>query len=688
MRLFQRSSEDKAKLSPSSNEDIFSLPIIEGMRGGLEEALIPSLNEQYIKRLENPRDGQGLSAIYIAKDSNVFDSRPAFNGKDGLCKVDKQDVPYTTGQYVEAKARVGQSGSGMIHREHVNQYLKEHGMSRGRAEELKGCIFGMAIIKGAESQNPDDYELKILEQDNLIAKNLRQQYILRSIEELKEYEKYKKYIILAEIQKNEYEVYYILNQKLVRVATASDLIPTIKTDNIQDKPFVIQQCLMAMNLHKKFILKNKSASLNNDSVFYDFDFESYTMFADPKRYLFDKDTKKLIPEGREWGAYYDLQRSVPPVIMKHIYKWLTHSDPDEKQQLEWSSWNDRSYDDVINEFLSADPKKKCNIFACNIHTALRLYEKTLLARESALSLQPDDQFDKVEEWYKKNETFRGCFKKVSDEGSYDVKLNIYFDQYLSSLEKRIDQLLISYCRMNMKLKDKINISQFSPAHFPFDPDPRNIDKLLQSCITIGKRMDELLGGGAGFVKGVVEHFEDPVAINRYYSQASKHNLMELCDAKTKGSMMTEFGELMRNVRFNFDLDPKGIQIYLRNLLQLVGGKESKHTALENAVQNGWYDVANMILFHSDMDLVLCDSISQFFLEKIEKNEMKDVVYLDNFLFSFFKAAEKFSDFPPKKALELRDKIMMSVEGYSFLQRSISLLTQQGSKSSLKRKYSR
>lgn len=513
-----------------NNGLIFDLPLIAHIvRLQPNWLLDPAswVTDNYFKKtFLDARDGQGFSGIVYIEKKPMTDKylakvtlNPAFNGDDGLAKETKYGEPYMITQYVDTH----QGSPGMVHKTSVKKEilnnlfqnststlskrlqrtleeknplyldkspeektqlrnktiieyypkLLDSSLIQENAEKLKGFTFGFSITKGAESKNHNDYEiirLKDVDQIN----QLHELFNSNRNKILVEYDKNKKYLLLIEtLEPDTFVIFYIQNQKIVRRPHYND--PDIKPSKVNinkedDKEMIVEKCLKALNLYYPLIINNKSASQNNSSVSYDFDFESYTMYIDRKKYL---DEDALTPEGNEWGSLYDLKRSLPISLMfpltKSIFSTLETKITDEMlvHQKKWNSWdNPQRFENVLDDFLNASQQKKWEIFENNIHITARLYENTL-----------------------KIFLFHHCSQKVMDEHpSFKTHFVNYggYVCYLLELENRLDQLLMSYFHVVMECKENPGDLIHSTKYIPtwLKTDTRTLEKVFADCISI------------------------------------------------------------------------------------------------------------------------------------------------------------------------------------------------------------
>lgn len=451
---------------------IFSLPFLERLLGHDYKAWNWIFDEKSVDLFNKARDGQGFALFFkkIIKDNLPYiqiNLVYAYNKNDGLARYDKDSSPIN--DYVFSPVPVSMSGAGVIHKEGVKKLIEkdikeeidkdskddfesfgseisvEDLITKDRIEQYvkqgEGMIFAGGLIKGAESKKSDDYDVIILKPNSdhikILIKDIQESFQFKRDEsfELKKIEslefklskKNKKIIILIESNKNkdEYEVYYLQNKIFVPSPyNKNKEVVSISKKDMSDEEFkdeIVSLSLKSLNLDQRVYIKNKSASQNNDSISYDKEFESYIMYLDPEKYLLNKEGE-LVPEGIEEGSLFEVQRSIPMLIMNEIapkiFNSLGMSDQEIKESIKsqkknWSSWSDKpqlEYDKVIQTFYSFSPEEKIKIIIENIHVTLHLYFETL--KEYSYAIVIAEKIRKKADDQKKNYNNKELHKSI------------------------------------------------------------------------------------------------------------------------------------------------------------------------------------------------------------------------------------------------------------------------------------
>jgi hypothetical protein len=638
--------------------------------------------DQSEKFLQMAREGQGFGTIEIIykdlkKDQWIKEAFLilAFNNGDGLAREDKEGQAYNKLVFVSTAASVGQSGAGQIHVEASKVSLLLKALSKRKDKDklvqkfttvdelmevltiknnFRGCIMGGALVKGAESHEEKDYKIHILNSQhavdiNYIRKSFQPVFVEDEeddviVEKLKD-EFLKKYkminsknghlFLIKNDEHKSYEIYYIRNGKFIRAATKVDIsevpqdrinpfINKIKKKKKFPREKIIQQCLIALKLYNPFTMNNKSNSLNDASIFYDPDFESFVMYLNPERYLLNK-KKQIMPEGKEWGSLFDLHRSVPMVLSDAFRDQLlkNFNIQDEKiiskvkkqQQAKCSSWDDNyPYNEVIKNYCLASKDEKLRVYTNNIHITLRLYEKTLLM-------------------YKKNEPIWGKQWRP-----------VTVDRYLAELTKRLMQLLISH----HKLSEKIDFDSAFELSL-FGEDKRNLSQVIKSLedlfddeyllISICREKSDRIKEITWLCHRSLGELRAP------YLEAVKEHIQFLCDPQ-KEARFLRFNMLLRKSHFVCSGE-KEIHILLQKLLIEI--HVNSISALENAVNKKSYQVAVMVLFYGGINAEILKKVSETLIDHIQKEaiiqrdplpEDESALILDDFLRSFIRQVHR------------------------------------------------
>lgn len=722
--------EQKENKLPDEFRSIFELPLMEHMSTTASEWLSESVNwemdEMSRELFKRARDGQGFSVIvFVENDLATSKPRakivlfPAYNGKDGLPKEDKNGIPYNFLEYVDSSAGFGQVGVGIVHKMSIQKYLlkkelenNNSALSKGltatmqnegsndlnatllqcqeqlfteiedRTHYCEGFTFGLGLIKGAESKSTQDYTIQVLTTPQEGAA-LRRNFLSKITSAMPRYDKSKKYLIFAPSgnEDNTYEIYYILNQKIVRRPNYKEelTVPTISLDkdiinNIeQSQQQLVEHSLKALNLFQCIFITNKSASQNNASVAYDFDFESYTMYTDPKRYILNQNEKCLSPEGREAGSFYDLQRSVPLELMTPFCDVVvsclgeTKFDPQEikMQKKNCSSWTTPSYSEVIKNFHSASPEEKLVVFANNIHITFRLFFETLRTFSTALNLASDLNDKGITanpKFFKENEhkSFKGTF--VVEDGKVEVNKSIYF-LYMNSLLNRLDHLLFSYNKAKELTHNTTSLMESDsliPEWVKEIGDRRTLKTMIEDC----KKLSGTIQYGVDELKKMVQHITDFNLIKTDFIKKAETCAQLLCKCDNEYSVISHFNPnkvssmlyYLRHINISKDEIALSLQRLLRNV-----NEATEETALENAVRRGWYNTAEMLISYgadpTQKNKKTGDSVFAVTIKKIKSVSQQEINHLDNFLFNIINNNQWLS---PDEAKTLLQNIQESV----------------------------
>lgn len=642
--------------------------------------LIEKMSEITKKLYADAREGQGLATIELIykdlkKDSWVKETFliPAFNLGDGLVREDKAGKFYNKFTSAMSEAKVGQSGSGVIHNEalQISLLLKELSkrkdmnnanilfqhyyvrtlqslMSTLSKDEVMGCVIGGALVKGAESHDPKDYKIYLLNKKNnaedisQIRRNFPQSLVFDdSFLEKYEIQDSNKYGHLFLIQNDEhksYEVYYIRNGSFIRSATKAEIseIPQEKINFLlkdleEEKDLssarvqILEECLKALTLTNPFTMNNKSSSQNDASIFYDPDFESFIMYLNPERYLLDEE-KQIMPEGEEWGSFFDLHRSEPMILSNALRDQLLKSFniQDEKiidevkkqQQAKSSSWDDKHpYDKVIKSYLDANKEEKLQVYENNIHLLLRLYEKTL-------------------KMYVKDEPIWGREWDYKD-----------VEHYLDHLKIRLIQLLISHHKLSPMLKFDVEFK--SPL---FEGDTRSLSQVLTSLKEDFSPAD-FRGKGVRFNFARIKEinllcYKSLEKIRSPLLQEMEEEIKSLCSNSLKEPPLVNFNRLLKMADFVCS-NEKESKAQLQKLLTTID--VDSISALENVVKKESYQTAVMILFYGGINEEILKKVSDILMKRIQKEAIvqqdpfpddEKPLILDDFLRSFIRQTHR------------------------------------------------
>lgn len=698
--------EENALLTIDTNapDCIFKLPLLAALMEAEDGKIqvVEVMLEETKKLFDRAREGQGFATTEIVfkdlkKDQWVKETSliPAFE-IGGSLKQDKEGKRYQIGlEAVTSAARVGQSGSGVIHTEArlvsliikelakrkdkeqiIQQHLKQCKVIRTRqlikslsvSNDISGCVIGGAIVKGAESHDENNYKIHILTQkDSVFISNIRQSFPRSptkyededsDIAEIKlDSSLLNKYTMQApkeghlflvpNDEKKAYEIYYIRDGKFIYSATKENIseipqnqISTLikKTGDEKtveyvsfDKKLIIQKCFNALTLSNPFTINNKSASQNGSSIFYDPDFESFIMYLNPERYLLD-DKKQIMPEGRQWGSYFDLHRSAPMILSDalrdQLIKNFNIQDEDiiiaikKQQQDKCSSWDIEKYPyhEVIQNYYTANIEEKLQIYSNNIHIALRLYEKTLLM-------------------YKNNEPIWG---RKWDKA--EVK------DYLNVLQSHLSQLLISHHKLSKELD--FDTEWKSKPSTLFENDKRNLSQVLESLKTLAKVEDSLTGPEDKQIKKKSLYDICHASLDQLrspYRQNMETHIQFLCSSEPISHLL-ECEKLLKNASLVCS-DDKETKALLKTMLTEIS--VNSLSALENVIKEESYQAAVVILFYGGINAEILKKVSIILINRIQKESIvqKDPVpgdikreekrlVLDDFLRSFVRQVHR------------------------------------------------
>jgi hypothetical protein len=674
------------------------------------------LDAESKQAFENARDGQGFAGVvFFERDQKTYEPMarvrlfPTFNGKDNYPREDKHGNPYHPLQYVDSGVGRNRTGAGLIHQNGVKlDILKKHlnddnsKLSRSLmvtvrqknkdydkksleekkhlrdktitdylpkllnhkdVEEdvnaMKGFIFGFGATKGAEYKDEKDYEIRMIESESdieEIEKTLATNTDKPS--SLSQFEKNKKYIVLVKDEKNRdpntYKIFYIQNQKLVLPPIDQPSPPVIHIDKDCDKNTIVHLTLKAYKLNLPMIIYNKSASQNNSSVSYDFDFENYMMYADEEKYL---EGKKLTPDETEYSSTYDLRRSIPPALMGMIFSILLPDNKDSEELMKifkkkWSSWDNPphdNYDAIIKSFEKETTEKKRAIVERNIYLTLLFFYKTsekfsdLTVHSSQddrhsfhfYFIELERRLDSLVLYYQSvsEQKFSERNNFINPFSSFTPRIK--YERHLSE-EEREKISLKEYIKFE---KNSLEISEKKLKEVQGDINvhhelQRNLDRkrsLLNEIIrSIGNLEEAKLSQASEFYirismvnegirheenigverydRGLVKHIQDKIQNPEKIKQSHKKYLAEMalkiCSAKKSTDVLHQFlpnsKSMLNSLKYTCS-DAKEIKSQLRSLLQITD-PESGMTALENAIQNKWYDVVQVLVFYgADMD---------------------------------------------------------------------------------------
>lgn len=607
---------------------------------------------------------------------------PAFNEGDNLLREDKEKNPYVF-NHVVSGGRMGQAASGVIHaaarqvvlilkclsekedkmREIVLQKyigLQEEGelslpfiMNEltkflSIQDDMIGQTFGGAIIKGAESHLEKDYTFHVVEpreveditniRDSFLGKTdplspeskpikLKNEVLAKY--GMKDSQDKHLFLIPTEDKKN-YEIFYIQNGEFIRSAAkggiaqlaqekVNPLLKEIEEKKSSAKQSLIEECLKGLMLDKIFTISNKSLSQNSFSVHNDPDFESFIMYLNPEKYLLDE-KKQIMPEGSQWGSFYDIQRSEPMILVDLLRESLVKkfgiqdeemiAEIKKQQYSQCSSWDmDKfPYIKVIKSYCEASKESKLKVYTDNIHILIRLYEKTLKMSE-------EKQLIWGENWR-----------------AFQVKT------YLDDLEERLIQLLISHHKLSKTL-------DFNSAFKSdlFAGDNRSLSEVFSSLKSLSSD------------RASRPEFYCKASLS--YLEACKTSIMEgaikfLCNYPDINQPqwnipVRSFNTLLKQVRLVCS-DEKAVKERLKKMLS--EPPSGQLSPLENVIKHEFYQTGVMILFYGGMTQEIIEKASSILLGKIKDEaglqqagaspSSKNALILDDFLRSYARQIHK------------------------------------------------
>lgn len=737
MSFFRRkkvkSEEQKIQLTTidlNAPDCIFDLPQIAAEMEAEDGVIrvVEIMSEEAEKLMEEAREGQGFGTIEkiykdLSEDQWVKEARgiPAFNKGDSLLREDKNGNPFLL--IAESTAKMGQSGSGVIHTQARNisqifsaiEKIKDPILQEEvrnltftvktlempsriaqlrnfiglKGQKERGYILGGSWVKGAESHLEKDYTIQILSDEEDIS-NMRKSFLYSPVKDKKYWddddddeeldvgiphprliEKYqidlanpqdKHLFLIPTDDQKYYEVYYIRKGTFIRSATKVGMseIPKDEIDkflmkgidvasaSVEDKKdissarqHIVEECLKALTLDKPTI-NNKSHSQNPHTVIYNPDFKSFIMYLNPERYLLDEN-KQIMPEGKEWGSYFDLQRSIPMILTDALRKkFIDHFNiKDEKiiegiikqQQAKCSSWdnNKHPYNQVIKDFLNASKEEKLQRYHENIHILLRLYEKTL----------------------------KMCREGKPIWGSKWTKQNS--DDYLNNLENRLNQLLISHHKLSKELD--LNAEFKSDL---FAEDQRSLNDMIKSLQREEKlfsSQDEKIESKEARPRKKTkleppENLAERIKKINKLCHASleelqaphllkmKNEVKSLCENKNERSCLDTFNILLNQAPFVCSNKKESNEL-LRKLF--IETKVNSSSALENLIRNKAYRPAVMVLFYGGINSAILEKVSDILIDHIKqeamiKSEPSSIninhLILDDFLRSFVRQTHR------------------------------------------------
>ncbi|HEX2549695.1 MAG TPA: hypothetical protein VHM20_07690, partial [Gammaproteobacteria bacterium] len=481
----------------------------------------------------------------------------------------------------ENKSKVEQK---KIRRETIHQYiprLLDSAIIEKESKRWLGLTFGFSLIKGASSHLTKNYRIIYLT-DTEQTKFLLNIFLKNEEKILTEYQKNKKYLVLSPSDTPcIYQVFYIQNQKLVRrphYYEPNHHPPKVFIAENSSAHDIIEKCLTSLNLHHSIFINNKSASQNNFSISYNFDFESYVMYLDREKYL---EGDSLIPEGNEWGSIYDLNRSIPMPLMKTfanvVYSALNNKNLQQEmsvQQKKWNSWDNPPYHDIekiIYDYQHKSAHEKWEIFENNIHITLRLYEKTI-----QIFLKTHGGIVTLEE----HPSFKNPYNNFSG-----------YIHYLNILEERIDHLLMSYYHLMQSIKEDyhnlLSRTQFIPQWIL--NDKRNIEAILEGCKSASHRVELKAFALYERILMMEKKIKNPEKLRNEFLLKAMQSAKKLSAAVTEEEVLHQFIANHKNFFHYIRLacvNDQAIQLEIKNLLQ-IRDKETDKTILEKSTENHW-----------------------------------------------------------------------------------------------------
>lgn len=652
------------------------------------------LDKDSIALFKNARDGQGFSFIVnfdydenYEKIMGLIILTPAFNGADGLVRENKLGCAYEPFETVDSQINYGQSGAGLIHRQSTANFVVKKELNNPDSDlakaimqtvlkqakdpqdqtalrvlrkkilelsvsacqkrasivekirALNGRMLGGGVIKGAESTCADDYQLYYATANDII--RYQRSFQNGDVSAFGEFKANNKYLVLCEVEQQQYEIYYIQNQKFVIHAQYSHQrkAPVISFDpKVLSQQEIVDRCLSVLNLKVYATFKNKSSSQNNATLHFTSDFEAFVMYLDEATYqLRDKDGR-LRPEGIEAGALYDLRRSIPVPMMQQIAQSiLTALDitPSaietmlQDQQDYWPSWNPTQYpyQQVFNEFKHANSETKKTRYQQNINITVGLYIETLnhILSLCRLSIEIVIKASYDTEELKFQKYFKGIpqFKKI---GSKDYRyFNVaIFQPYLVELQTRLDHLFFVYHLECMATNDmdhfhtayqtviakfeylreylshQIGKSQNTPYECKRPDQSPELERFCE-LISCHPLIDHHYKASMVVIEHLLQNLrQDPHQKKDIAIAQLTHLNQEMASAKQRSSLFSQFifadNTFLKLMHAVYAPSPELYKQQKAALLNIID-KDSNQTVLHLALKNEWYDVSLVLLFH-------------------------------------------------------------------------------------------
>lgn len=632
--------EKKVDMLESKSEILknFSLPFLERILGSDYKKWAWIIDEESIRLFIKSRDGQGF-ALFLRKsiENNkqcikIYFNDHVYNKDDGLAREDKYGKPIN--DYIFSPACISASGVGIIHRKGVKKIIQkefqqeikivshENKKEKMTSDDIiqnlikteNGLIMAGGLIKGAESQNPADYDVIILKSnlDHIkpLIMAIRESFQLKKDKpfDLKKFEsefkldknKKKLIILIQNDQKNdEYEVYYLQNRIFVPSPYQKEkTTPIISSKGIEDtfEEKIVNLSLKALKLDQRVYIRNKSASQNNHSVLYS-DFKNDVMYFDHEKYLLDNEGN-LVPEAPEWGSFFDLRRSIPMLMMievaPKIFGALGLSEDEitqsvAQQKKNWSSWSEKfEYEKVVNDFVYSSSEEKIARLIENIHITFHLYLKTLeeylYARDLAQQRKIFIEKEKIAYNDKKLDIefpyLKTGFKEIFQLNEQSNLIDRSYIDYLNTLEVNFLDLIKSIAKLG---KSKIDINnknapKWLKSNFSFN-------EILEKISNEQQKLDDVTRAKVAKVSRMQSMMKSFDHLKDIQLKSISRNVANLMRPKMINNDV--FIGLLENIQNVYSHNE--VEKILKKIL-----KPNEELIIKNALCSGLFDLAQII----------------------------------------------------------------------------------------------
>ncbi len=332
---------------------------------------------------ERGRPGQGYCGIaVIHKDNIKIYLRPAFNHNDGLARIDTNNCRYQPDETVQGTHQFGSTGVGVIHtvmRQSLEKFLYPN-------DKLKDISLGFGLLKGGDNTPPDQFNIIYLKSNSCgLANNINSLYAKNSnaLPELQPFQN--KSIILLDTQvQNKKTIFIIQHGEFIRcpglknensIALSEQEIEDLNqgnTNNLTTRLSIVEKSLKVFGLDSPIReLRNKSASLNSNSIIYDANFLNFVQFINKK---------DATPDGIDKGDKFNLWRSIPIGIMRNLttalFKGLNLSEDLLSVHLE-KSWDNEQYEKCWEKYSRLSAQEMIDAHIKNIQLEISIILKTL-----------------------------------------------------------------------------------------------------------------------------------------------------------------------------------------------------------------------------------------------------------------------------------------------------------------------